>query len=156
MPVVDTSTADLPQETGPTTWAEVETVDLDRYPDVPPLEEDVLQHDVPAALMNSTADDGKIVELDGYRVQVFSSSEREEAVRVEDDVRRWLNNLPDARRKALGLSETVVVYSIYRQPLYRIRVGDFERREDASRIVPALLRQFPGALVVPDRITVIR
>jgi hypothetical protein len=145
-----------PENQGPTTWPEVETLDVDQYPDEKPDLTVVMEHYVPAALMNSTADDGKTVELDGYRVQVFSSAEREEAVRVEDEVHRWLNGLTDAQRTTLGLPQKVAVYSIYRQPLYRIRVGDFERREDASRLVPALQRQFPGALVVPDRITVIR
>lgn len=156
MPLTEVPSTDVAAQQGPTRWSEVETVDVSQYADEAPKEEVVVEHDVPAALMNSTADDGKVVELDGYRVQVFSSSEREEAVRVEDEVHRWLNGLPAERRAALGLPENLAVYSIYRQPLYRIRVGDFERREDASRLVPALQRQFPGALVVPDRITVIR
>lgn len=156
MPLTEAPPTDVAAQEGPTTWPEVETVDVAHYPDVPPTQVLEIEHDVPMALMNSTADDGKMVELDGYRIQVFSSSEREEAVRVEDEVHRWLNGLPAERRAALGLPENVAVYSIYRQPLYRIRVGDFERRDDASRLVPALQRQFPGALVVPDRITVIR
>lgn len=156
MPLTEAPPTDVATQEGPTTWPEVETVDVAQFPDVPPEQVVEVEHDVPTALMNSTADDGKVVELDGYRVQVFSSSEREEAVRIEDEVHRWLNGMSDARRTALGLPENVAVYSIYRQPLYRIRVGDFERREDASRLVPDIQRQFPGALVVPDRITVIR
>ena len=156
LPVAEPTQTEAATEQGPTTWPEVETLDLEQYPDEAPVEIVVIEHDVPDALMNSTADDGTVVELDGFRVQVFSSSEREEAVRMEDEVHRWINGLSDARRAELGVSETLAVYSIYRQPLYRIRVGDFERRVDASRLVPALQRQFPGALVVPDRVTVIR
>jgi len=141
---------------GPRTWAEVESVDMNDYPDTLPRVDDTLVHDVPQSLMNSTADDGTQVELDGFRVQVFSSSEREEAVQVEDAIQRWLNSLSDGQRNALGLSENVAVYSFYRPPFYRLRVGDFEKREDAARLASALQRNWPGALVVPDRVTIIR
>lgn len=154
VPVVDPAVDDTPS--GPTTWAEVETVDMTQYPDIPPVRETVLEHDVPLALMNSTADDGTQVELDGFRVQVFSSPERDEAVTVEDDLRRWVSRLSEGQRNALGLPEVVPVYSLYRQPFYRVRIGDFESREDASRLATALQRPFPGSLVVPDRVTIIR
>ncbi|MDE2996100.1 MAG: SPOR domain-containing protein [Bacteroidota bacterium] len=153
-PLVDDPVDDTPS--GPTTWAKVETVDMSQYPDIAPAAATPLEHDVPLALMNSTADDGAQVELSGFRVQVFSSSEREEAVTVEDEARRWLNGLSEGQRNALGLPETVPVYSIYRQPFYRIRVGDFEFRDDASRLATTLQRRFPGALVVPDRVTIMR
>lgn len=153
-PVVVDDPVDLPS--GPSTWSEVEEVDMNDYPDVIPQVDQALVHDVPQSLMNSTADDGTAVELDGYRVQVFSSSEREEAVRVEDAVQRWLNGLSDGQRNALGLSDAATVYSFYRPPFYRIRVGDFEKRENAARLATTLQRQWPGALVVPDRVTIIR
>ena len=146
----------LDEPTGPSTWPEVEEVDMNEYPDTIPQVDQTLEHDVPQSLMNSTADDGTPIELDGFRVQVFSSSEREEAVRVEDAVQRWLNGLSDGQRNALGLSETATVYSFYRPPFYRIRVGDFEKRENAARLATTLQRQWPGALVVPDRVTIIR
>jgi len=146
-----------PEEpTGPTSWSEVETVDMNDYPDMLPDVDDTLEHDVPQSLMNSTADDGTAVELDGYRVQVFSSSERNEAAQVEDEVQRWLNGLSEGQRNAMGLGEVVSVYSFYRPPFYRIRVGDFEKRDDALTLTSALQRQWPGALIVPDRVTIIR
>lgn len=141
---------------GPTSWSEVEEVDMNDYPDVLPQIESALEHDVPQSLMNSTADDGTTIELDGFRVQVFSSSEREEAVRVEDALQRWINGLSDGQRNNLGLSDAVTVYSFYRPPFYRIRVGDFEQREEAARLAGTLQRQWPGALVVPDRVTIVR
>lgn len=143
-------------ESGPTSWAEVETVDMNDYPDLLPQVEEELEHDVPPSLMNSTADDGTAIELDGFRVQVFSSSERAEAARVEDELQRWLNGLSDGQRNRMGLTSAVTVYSFYRPPFYRIRVGDFERRDDAQALMSSLQRQWPGALIVPDRVTIIR
>lgn len=153
-PAVTESTTE--NDSGPTTWPEVETVDMNDYPDVLPETEVVLEHDVPQSLMNSTADDGTAVELDGFRIQVFSSAERAEAAQVEDEVQRWLNNLSDGQRNRMRLSGVVSVYSFYRPPFYRIRVGDFEKRDDALPLVSLLQRQWPGALVVPDRVTIIR
>lgn len=149
---------DMPTEepSGPTMWSEVEEVDMNDHPDQLPRVEEILEHDVPQTLMNSTADDGTSIELEGFRVQVFSSSEREEAVQVEDAIQRWLNGLSDGQRNTLGLPEAVTVYSFYRPPFYRLRVGDFEKREEAARLATALQRQWPGALVVPDQVTIIR
>ncbi len=141
---------------GPTTWAEVEKADLQVYPDVLPRVDDILVHDVPQSLMNSTADDGSQIEIEGFRIQVFSSSERDEAAVVEDVVERWLSGLSDGQRNALGLPDIIPVYAFYRSPFYRVRVGDFEKREDAARLAAVLKRQWAGALVVPDRVTVMR
>ena len=150
-------TDDIPAAvTGPTSWSEVESVDMNDYPDVLPQTEVILEHDVPQSLMNSTADDGTAIELDGFRVQVFSSSERSEAAQVEDEVQRWLNGLSDGQRNRMGLAGVVSVYSFYRPPFYRIRVGDFEKRDDALALTNSLQRQWPGALIVPDRVTIIR
>ena len=154
-PVAD-APPDTPAATQPVSWADVERMDVGQYPDVLPPVRDALVHDVPQALMNSTADDGSQIELDGFRVQVFSSSVREEAAVVEDAVERWLSYLSDGQRNRLGLSDIVAVYSFYRPPFYRIRVGDFEQRDDAVRLANALQRQWTGALVVPDRVTVMR
>lgn len=143
------------EPTGPTRWDQVETVDVAQYPDEMPQAE-VLVHDVPAALMNSTADDGSMQTLSGYRVQVFSSSEREEAASVDDDVVRWLATLSEGQRNAMGLSESVEVYTLFLQPFFRVRVGDFERRDAAQRAADGMKRRFPSALVVPDEITIIR
>lgn len=141
---------------GPTSWSDVESVDLGEFPETLPVVDARVEHDVPAPLMNSTADDGTIVEVDGYRVQIFSSAEREETADSEDAVRRWLSGLSEGQQNAWGLSGPVQVYTLYRSPYYRVRVGDFERRDRAVRLAEAMNRSFPGALVVPDRVTVIR
>lgn len=143
-------------EVGPTLWSDVETLDLSEFPETLPVVDVRVEHDVPAPLMNSTADDGTIVEVDGFRVQIFSSAEREETADSEDAVRRWLNNLSEGQLNAWGLNGVPQVYTLYRSPYYRVRVGDFERRDRAVRLADAINRAFPGALVVPDRVTVVR
>lgn len=43
-------------------------------------------------------------------------------------------------------------YITFRQPFYRVRVGDFRRRSDANAYLAILRTHFPGAWVVIDTI----
>ncbi len=141
---------------GPSNWSEVETVDISEYPDVPVVMDRSVKHDVPEILMKSQADDGVIEQVDGYRIQVFSSAVQNEAVQAEDRIRNWINALSQQRRNVLGIKTTPVIYHLYKQPYYRVRIGDFANRSQAQPIVNALKSSFPGALVVPDVIFVKR
>ena len=42
----------------------------------------------------------------------------------------------------------------YNVPSYKIKVGDFENRNDASKFLRKLNSAFPTAFIVPDIITV--
>lgn len=140
----------------PTNWSEVEKVDLTAFPEVPVEIDRKVKHDVPEILMKSQADDGVIEQADGFRVQVFSSAVQHEAIQAEDRVRDWINSLTEQRRAALGIQSTSVIYSLYKQPYYRVRMGDYLTRGRAQTLLNALKSTFPGALVVPDVIQVRR
>jgi len=141
---------------GPTSWSDAETLNVNAYPDTAPVSDEEVVHDVPASLMNSTADDGTTIEISGYRVQIFSSIDRAETATAEEQARRWLDSMDDVRRDTLGLSEHVEIYNLFRQPYYRVRLGDFEDREAAILIAGEIRRLFPTSLVVPDMIQVLR
>ena len=141
---------------GPTSWSEVESVDVNVFPDQAPRSEEDIVHDVPEALMSSTADDGRIMEISGYRIQIFSSIDRAETATAEEQARNWLDSMNEVRRDTLGLAGPVEIYNLYRQPYYRVRVGDFEKRTDATLVAGEIRRLFPGSLVVPDLIRVFR
>jgi hypothetical protein len=151
--VVETGATEVPL---PTSWSDVETIDMSQYPDTPVNRDRTVVHDVPAILMNSAADDGILEKVDGFRIQVFSSADRGEAAQKEEEVRQWILGLSPDRRRVLGLSEDPEVYSFYKQPYYRVRVGDFLTRALAQPIVNAMKSNFPGALIVPDVIEVLR
>ncbi|MDA1028581.1 MAG: SPOR domain-containing protein [Bacteroidetes bacterium] len=144
------------QPTGPTKWSEVEKIDLDAFPEVPVEIDRDVKHDVPEILMKSKADDSVIEQVDGFRVQVFSSVGQYEAIQAEDRVRDWINSLSEQRRTVLGIQTAPVIYSLYKQPYYRVRVGDYLTRARAQTILNALKSTFPGALVVPDVVQVRR
>ena len=141
---------------GPTLWSEAEVLDVSKYPDVPIEQDDEIVHDVPASLMDNTADDGTLQEISGFRVQIFASIERSETVEVEERVRLWLRSLDEESRASLGLQEKTEIYHLYSQPYFRVRIGDFKNRVEAILLVQELRRLFPGAFVVPDIIRVMR
>lgn len=143
-------------EQGPTNWAEVERVDVAAFKEETVEKDRKIEHDVPAVLMTSSADKGTLEEIDGFRIQVFASEVRNDAVKAEDELRLWIQSLSEQRKQVLGLKTPPTIYSSYKQPYYRVRMGDFESRSQAQPIVTALKSRFSGALVVPDVIQVRR
>lgn len=137
-------------------WSDVEEFDAATHADLPRPEAPDMEHDVPESLMESTADDGIRVVVTGYRVQVFSSGQREEALGVEEEVRRWVDSLSDEELGRLGISRSIAVYSFFKAPYYRVRIGDFETRARAEPLSTAIARMYDGALIVPDMVEVTR
>ncbi|RRB04992.1 SPOR domain-containing protein [Larkinella rosea] len=78
----------------------------------------------------------------GYRIQVYVGEERGEMDRVK---RFTYQNFPELNP-----------YSTFRQPTYRLKVGDFMRRLDAERYLAQLRQQFSSATLLPDRIEIRR
>ena len=120
-------------------------------------------HDVPARVMGGrvevpggptapapAAREPQAVEVDGYRVQVFTSSSRDAAERVRSEaVAWWARAQPSAGRSP----EAVVAF---RQPYYRVQIGAFATRAEADAALAVARRQYPEAFVVPDLVTVLR
>ncbi len=144
------------QETVESKWSDVETVDVSAYPDAQNATREPVVHSAPKLLLDSAADDGVVTEVDGFRIHIFASAERSEAVQVEEALRRWLESLSDQRRSVLGIKEDPEIYSFYKQPYYRVRLGDFTSRRAAGPLLSALKPSFNAALIVPDVILVVR
>ncbi len=88
---------------------------------------------------------GALRTITGYRVQIFQSSSKDEADgRVADAIAWW-------RRANDGTPE---VYTVYRAPYYRVRVGNYATRGEADRAARSVGGSFPGSFVVQDRVTV--
>ena len=146
-----------------------ETFDPSAYPasvrtDAPAIPE--VQHDVPEDLLANrtpstptppptrptpppdrptTPREPVLRTLNGYRVQIFQSASKDEADRRVADAIAWW------RRSTGGTPE---VYTVYRAPYYRVRVGNYATRSEADRAARSIGGAFPGSLVVPDRVTV--
>ena len=79
---------------------------------------------------------------EGFRVQVYSGPSREEANMARDKV---LDIIPD-----------VDVYPIFRQPVFRVTVGDYTDRLEANSAFVKLRGDFPNAILVPAKINIVR
>jgi hypothetical protein len=78
--------------------------------------------------------------MDGFRIQIYSSSNRN--AREESNKARaaFMSRFPD-----------IVSYPLYAEPGYfKIRVGDFRTRSEAMKLFIKVSREFPDAYLVPD------
>jgi hypothetical protein len=78
---------------------------------------------------------------EGFRIQVYSGPSREDANKARDHV---FDILPD-----------VDVYPIFRQPVFRVTVGDYTDRLEANSAYVKLKRDFPNAILVPAKINIV-
>jgi len=82
--------------------------------------------------------DSNITEIEGYRVQVFATQDRNKA---------------DQLQKELMLKFNENIYIIFEAPNYKLRVGDFLDRDDAEALRLKLLSsEFPSSWIIRTRI----
>lgn len=145
-----------PQPEGPVLLADVEDFDPSLYPEDPPPPPPPIEHEVPVELMESRADAGVVLTIDGFRVQIYSSIDQQEALRRERSAHGWLDaQIPDSLHAGLQ-GPPSPVYNIYQQPYYRVRLGNFETREEAEIALTQIKRRFSRAFVVPDQVRIVR
>ena len=76
----------------------------------------------------------------GFRIQIFSSfnrNAREESNKANVD---FMSKFPDIRS-----------YSLFAEPVnYKIRVGNFRTKTEATRLFLIISKVFPDAYIVPD------
>jgi hypothetical protein len=78
--------------------------------------------------------------LEGFRIQIYSSSNRN--AREESNKARaaFMSKFPD-----------IVSYPLYAEPGYfKIRAGDFRTKTEATKIFILVSKEFPDAYLVPD------
>lgn len=76
--------------------------------------------------------------LQGFRVQVYSGSSRMNAMNVRNEISQ---SHPE-----------FAVYLIYKQPSFRVRVGDFKTRLEAQKLLNEVKAQYPSSFIVPDEV----
>jgi hypothetical protein len=81
--------------------------------------------------------------IEGFRIQIYNSSNRnarEESGKVQGE---FMSQFPDIKS-----------YLIFAQPgYYKIRVGNFRSRTEATRLYIIISKKFPNADLVPDIIS---
>jgi hypothetical protein len=84
------------------------------------------------------------IDNEGYRVQIASTRNVAIADSISSQFRQWM--------AVLGTDYQPNTYIIFRQPYYRVHVGDFHQREPAIDFSRMVKRRYPDAWVVHDRI----
>lgn len=79
--------------------------------------------------------------LDGYRIQLFSSSGPESWTRANNVQGEFLKIYPE-----------IDAYVIHIKPSFRVRIGDYRNRIDAERFYIEIKENFPDAFIVRDQI----
>lgn len=76
--------------------------------------------------------------LDGYRVQIAFSNDRQE---IYNSKAKVYQDFPDER-----------AYVAYEQPYYKLRLGDYTSRLEAYERLNEVIKKYPSAFVVRDKI----
>jgi hypothetical protein len=77
----------------------------------------------------------------GYKVQLYSGTSREEANKIINDF------------KILNLNEKPELS--YDPPNYKVRVGNFFNKTDAHRLYIMVRNDYPNAILIADRISIV-
>ena len=111
-----------------------------RFPEAPVLVNNDITQDL-NQLITEVADKNKSIKsIPGFTIQVYSGSSREQANLAR---RQLYLVLPDAQPEIK-----------YMQPNYKVQVGQFVERLEAQKIFSLVKKEFPAALIIPDRIEI--
>ncbi len=83
---------------------------------------------------------GSIFTAKGFRIIVYNGPDRLQAMEAKN---RFSKTFPAQRS-----------YMSYNVPSYKIKVGDFETKKEATDFLRQVMSKFPSSFIVPDIITV--
>jgi hypothetical protein len=95
-----------------------------------------LKIDQQLIIKNASVDTTKI---SGFRIQLAFNTDRSF---VENIKIKYTNYYPESKE----------TYTIYQQPYWKLRVGNFYREIDALATLKQIREFFPNAFIVPDNI----
>ena len=78
--------------------------------------------------------------MQGYRIQIMNSSNREDAYEKKAKVYRHFSKFKG--------------YIVYDQPYYKLRIGDFETKLEARKFLNEVIQIFSTAFIVRDEIKI--
>ncbi|TVQ65680.1 MAG: SPOR domain-containing protein [Balneolaceae bacterium] len=105
----------------------------------------VIEPEIPETFLREAAVDDRVIdETAGYRVQIISTRDVAHADSIRDGFRVWALDRIEGYEPG--------AYIIFRQPYYRVRVGDFNDRRMAIDFSNLLKNRYPDAWIVHDRI----
>lgn len=88
---------------------------------------------------------GGFTGVEGFRIQIYNSSERNAKVESGKVRQEFMNQFPESQYPEL------VTYLIFAEPAYyKVRVGNFRSRTEATRLFLIISKKFPNSDLVPD------
>lgn len=78
---------------------------------------------------------------DGYRIHIFFDAGNQSLSRANQAAQRYQMLFP-----------TDTAYVSFSEPYYRVRVGDFRTRLDAEGYLQKIIKDYPNAFVIKDKI----
>ncbi|MBC7451950.1 MAG: SPOR domain-containing protein [Cytophagales bacterium] len=114
---------------------------------VKPAEAEIKLYKDDSKALNSKLDtiaavNQRVQTAQGYRILVYAGLSSDESQKM--------------RQLVYSYNSDLNVYTQYRQPSFRVKVGDFQDRVEASYILNDLKKSFPSAMIVPDQINLVR
>lgn len=97
--------------------------------------------DITALVKKQIAYNKAVKEVDGYRIQVFS----ENGPNAKNDAATARLNF---KNKYPGME----AYLSYKQPYFKICVGDFKTQLDARNALLGILKTYPNAIIIRERV----
>ena len=86
--------------------------------------------------------------IEGFRIQIYNSSDRNAKVESGKIRQEFINQFPESQYPEL------ITYQLFAEPAwYKIRVGNFRSRTEATRLYLIISKKFPNADLVPDIIS---
>jgi len=76
--------------------------------------------------------------IPGYRIQTYAGSSRQQAMTIRNEI---AEKYPE-----------YVAYVVYKQPTFRVRVGDFRSRFEAQKLLNEIKPVYSSSFIVPDDI----
>ena len=118
---------------------------LDLFPGV-----QIIQDSTMAVLLDEAVNGKReLVEIDGYRVQIYSSNQQQSAKGEALDLETRLKD---------KINQTLYVQ--YLPPFWKVRIGDFRTYDEAKEYKKLFVQQFPDLMgdtyIVRDKILVMQ
>lgn len=138
---------------GASAVAQYETFDASAYEVRLPEPETKIGHQVPSSLMKARENTGVRRTRQGFRIQVFSSVDKQAAQDFRSKVQQWWNNNKNQAPPSVFASEPPIDV-VYSQPYYRVRIGAFVRRGPADKALQFIRETFKNAFIARSQVTV--
>lgn len=113
-------------------------VEVDKDPRIDTLAARKLEVNRPNTAVISSSGTYSSISTDGYRVQFFSGSSRDDAYAAQE---RFRQKYPDIR-----------TYISYREPSFKVHAGDFRTRMEAAKLMQELRGKFTSLFIIPEKI----